>query len=162
MGEIKSIRPVTGAEKNEKCFQGNELLFALNAAKNCSYELLSEFLFPLLVFCRYFLLVVIKSLLTKLSWPGDGEKTFRYSSQATACLPHTVETSHCSFLSLNAKQESCKYQFLVFGLTRPGIEPESTVSVADALSTRPLIGFAYQYLLFGPISSLIKIYCHLV
>ena len=30
--------------------------------------------------------------------------------------------------------------FLVFGLTRLGIKPESTISVADALSTRPLIG----------------------
>ena len=30
--------------------------------------------------------------------------------------------------------------FLVFGLNRPGIEPRSTVSVADALWTRPLIG----------------------
>ena len=30
---------------------------------------------------------------------------------------------------------------LVFGLTRPEIEPESTVSAADALSTRPLIDF---------------------
>ena len=30
--------------------------------------------------------------------------------------------------------------FIVFGLTRPGIEPKSTVLVADALSTRPLIG----------------------
>ena len=28
---------------------------------------------------------------------------------------------------------------MVFGLTRPEIEPESTFSVADALSTRPLI-----------------------
>ena len=27
--------------------------------------------------------------------------------------------------------------FLIFGLTRPGIEPEFTVSVAEALSTRP-------------------------
>ena len=30
--------------------------------------------------------------------------------------------------------------FIVFRLTRPGIETESTVSVADALFTRPLIG----------------------
>ena len=30
--------------------------------------------------------------------------------------------------------------FIVFGLTRPGIELESTASVADTLSTRPLIG----------------------
>ena len=30
--------------------------------------------------------------------------------------------------------------FIVFGLTRPGIEPKSIVSEADALSTRPLTG----------------------
>ena len=30
--------------------------------------------------------------------------------------------------------------FFAFGLTRPGIEPESTALVADALSTQPLIG----------------------
>ena len=28
---------------------------------------------------------------------------------------------------------------MVFGLARPGIEPDSTVSVADALSTRLLV-----------------------
>ena len=32
--------------------------------------------------------------------------------------------------------------FVVFGLTGRGIEPESTVSVADALSTRRLIGYS--------------------
>ena len=31
--------------------------------------------------------------------------------------------------------------FIVIGLTQPGSEPWSTVLVADALSTRPLIGF---------------------
>ena len=30
--------------------------------------------------------------------------------------------------------------FIVIGLAEPGIEPESTPPVADALSTRPLIG----------------------
>ena len=30
--------------------------------------------------------------------------------------------------------------FIVYGLTRLEIEPESTASVADALLTRPLIG----------------------
>ena len=30
--------------------------------------------------------------------------------------------------------------FIVSGLTRPGVEPEPTVYVADTLSTRPLIG----------------------
>ena len=33
--------------------------------------------------------------------------------------------------------------FVVFGLTRSGIELESTVSVADAQSTQPLIGFVF-------------------
>ena len=32
-------------------------------------------------------------------------------------------------LMQNVKQESCEYQLLVFVLTQPGIEPESTVSV---------------------------------
>ena len=41
---------------------------------------------------------------------------------------------------LNIKHGSCEYQFLVFDLTRRGIEPESTVWLADALSTRPPIG----------------------
>ena len=36
--------------------------------------------------------------------------------------------------------------FVVFGLTRPGIEPESTASVADAISTRPLIVLVYVQL----------------
>ena len=30
--------------------------------------------------------------------------------------------------------------FIVFCLAQPGIEPESSASVADPLSTRPLIG----------------------
>ena len=40
---------------------------------------------------------------------------------------------------LNVKQRSCEYQFLVFGLIRPRIEPKSTVSVANVLSTQPLL-----------------------
>ena len=43
---------------------------------------------------------------------------------------------------LNVKQGSCEYLvFIVFGLTRLGIEPESTTSVADAISTWPLISY---------------------
>ena len=44
---------------------------------------------------------------------------------------------------LNVKQESCKYRLimvLIFGLTCPGIELNSTVLVADAPSAQPLIG----------------------
>ena len=41
---------------------------------------------------------------------------------------------------------SCEYQFfIVFDLTRRGIEPESTASVADILSTQPLIGKAMNH-----------------
>ena len=45
---------------------------------------------------------------------------------------------------LIAKHQAEKLQvpvFKVFGLTRLEIEPESTVSVADALSTQSLIGY---------------------
>ena len=38
------------------------------------------------------------------------------------------------------RQETVNIIFTVFGLTRLEIELRSTVSVADALSTRPLIG----------------------
>ena len=47
-----------------------------------------------------------------------------------------VEASHCPF-----KRKLLIPILVVFGLTRPGIEPVSTVSVADALSTPPRIGF---------------------
>ena len=33
-------------------------------------------------------------LFTKLHWPGDSEGSFRSSSQAATCLPHTAEASH--------------------------------------------------------------------
>ena len=43
---------------------------------------------------------------------GDGldqekRNEFLSLSQAAACLSHTVEASHCFFLMLNAKLESC-------------------------------------------------------
>ena len=34
-----------------------------------------------------------------------------------------MEASHCPFQLLNVKQEKREYQFLVFGLIWPGIEP---------------------------------------
>ena len=82
-------------------------------------------------------------LFTKLPWPGDSEVTFRSSSQAAACPPvyHTRWRLHT--VPLIAERQAGKLWipiFIVFGLTRPGIEPESAASVADALSTRPLIG----------------------
>ena len=47
---------------------------------------------------------------------------------------------HRPFYLLNVKQEWYEITiFRVFGGTRPGIEPTSTVLVADASSTQPLI-----------------------
>ena len=45
-------------------------------------------------------LLLIKSLFTKLPWPGDSEGTFRSSSQAATSIPHTVKASHYPFLLL--------------------------------------------------------------
>ena len=56
-----------------------------------------------------------------------------------SCLFLTVEASHCRFS--NAERQAGKILtplFIVFGLIRPAIKPCFTVSVADALFTRPL------------------------
>ena len=45
-----------------------------------------------------------------------------------------------SLLVAKVKQKCCEYQFEVFGLTRPGTESTSNVSVADYLSARPADG----------------------
>ena len=79
-------------------------------------------------------------LFTKLPWPGG---TFRSLSQAATCPPvyHTRQGLHT--VPFNAECQAGKLWipiFIVFGLTQLGIEPESTASVADTLSTRPLIG----------------------
>ena len=42
-----------------------------------------------------------------------GLSIFESSSHLSFCLPHTVEASHCQFLLLNAKQESCEYQIFI-------------------------------------------------
>ena len=82
-----------------------------------------------------------------MPWPGDSEGTFRSSSQAATCpsVYHTRWRLHT--VPLIAERQAgklCIPIFIVFGLTRPGIEPVSTASVADALSTRPLIS-SIQY-----------------
>ena len=53
-----------------------------------------------------FVIIMITSLFTKLPWPGDSEGTFRSSSQTAICthVYHSVEASHCPFLSLNVWQ----------------------------------------------------------
>ena len=95
--------------------------------------------------CGPFLLSIVITFYspTKLAWPGDSEGTFRSSSQAATCpsVYHTRWRLHT--VPLIAERQAGKLWipiFIVFGLTRPEIKPVSTASVADALSTRPLIG----------------------
>ena len=84
-------------------------------------------------------------LFTKLLWPGDiSEETFRFSNQAAtySSVFHTQWKLH--IVSLITERQAGKLRisiFIVSGLTRLGIEPEHTVSVADILSTRTLIGY---------------------
>ena len=92
-------------------------------------------------------------LSTKLPWPGDSEGTFRSSSQAATCPPvyHTRWRLHT--VPLIAERQAGKLWipiFVVFSLTRPGIEPKSTALVADALSTGPLIGNLESKLTWKP------------
>ena len=59
----------------------------------------------------------------------ENERFLYFNLYAT----HLYTTHYCFTQSLSV--------FLAFGLTRAGIEPWFTVSAADALSTRSLIGF---------------------
>ena len=81
-------------------------------------------------------------LFTKFPRSGDSEGTFWCLSQAATFLPvyHTQWRLHT--VPLIAERQAGKLRIfipIVFGLTLPGIKPKSTVSVPDALSTRPLI-----------------------
>ena len=64
--------------------------------------------------------------------------------------PDHMSTTHSGGFTLSlliAERQAgklCIPMFMVVGLTRPGIESVSSVAVADALSTRPLIGFTYM------------------
>ena len=98
------------------------------------------------------LILIVINFIHQVPWPGDNEEIFRTLSQAATSSPvyHTRQRLHA--VPLIAESQAGELQisiFIVFGLTRPGIEPESTASVADALSTQPLIGklrscFAHQ------------------
>ena len=97
-------------------------------------------------YCTRILIVVIPSLFSQFSLPGDCEGTFRFSSQAvsypvSSCPPRKV-VDNCSGLLQNAKQGSCEYQYISsLVCSRPEIKPKSIVEMADALSTRLLIIF---------------------
>ena len=73
-------------------------------------------------------------LLAYLLWPGDSEGTFRSSSQAATCPPVYHTRRRLLTVPLIAERQAGKLwmpSFIIFGLPRHGIEPKSTVSVAD-------------------------------
>ena len=73
-----------------------------------------------------------------MPWPGDCEGTFRSLSQDVACPPVYQTRQRLHSVPLTAERQAGKLSmpiFVVFGLIQLGIEPESTASVADALST---------------------------
>ena len=99
-------------------------------------------------------------LFNKLPWPGDCKGTSRFSSQAATSPPvyHTRWRLHT--VPVIAERQAGKLwilNFAVFGLIRPEMEPGSTASEADALSTRPLnvffffgdFCFVMKYLVLG-------------
>ena len=54
-----------------------------------------------------------------------------------------VKASHCPFLLLNVKRERCYWVFYSFWIDSNQNRIQFTVSAANALSTRPLIGLNY-------------------
>ena len=79
-------------------------------------------------------------LFTKLPWLGDNEVAFWSFQSSCSSVNRTRRRLHPA--PLIAERQAGKLWipiFIIFGLTLPGIEPQSTASVADALSTRPLI-----------------------
>ena len=71
-------------------------------------------------------------------------KIFESNCHQPTCLPRTGEDSHCLFIAEQARKRWILI-FIVFDLTRPGIEHGSTASVADTPSTRPLLCSVFDY-----------------
>ena len=72
---------------------------------------------------------------------------FESSYHLPTCLPHMVEASHCFLIAERQAGKLWIPIFIDFDFTRPGIEPESIVSIADALCTRPLIDALVRFIL---------------
>ena len=76
------------------------------------------------------------NLFIKLSLPGNSEGSFRSSSQAFICPPVYHTRWRLRTVSFFAERQARKLWipiFIIFGLTRSGIEPESTISIADTI-----------------------------
>ena len=87
--------------------------------------------------------------------------------------PAHLSTTHGEKFTLSlfiAELQAGKLQiqnFIVFGLTRRGIEPESSVSVTDALCTLLLIGYLTnpiqpQFWLIGVLYSVMLLICYVI
>ena len=76
--------------------------------------------------CTLYILVLsiapLYTIIFSAGLPGDSEGTFWSSRPATSCQ---MENSHCCVVQMLI--------FIVISLTRQGIEPAFTVSVAGAL-----------------------------
>ena len=83
---------------------------------------------------------VIISLFINLPWPGDSERSCQFSHQVATCLPVYLTRWRLHTVPFHAEHHK-KALLKVFGLIRSGIEPESTILVTGALSTRLLIFF---------------------
>ena len=79
-------------------------------------------------------------LFSKLPYQETAKGSFGFSQGAT-CLPHMVQASHCPFNYWTSSKDAVNNFYNNLGLTQSGIEPKSTVSAADTLSTWPWISY---------------------
>ena len=136
--------PIPNLEANERFLFGKSQVliwshqnYELWENVSCSLQLLTSILDVTALHCN-----CNHTLFTKLPWARRQRRdlsVFESSFHLPTCQPHTEEASRCPFNCWTPSWEAVKTNFIVFGLTKSGIEPESTVSVADALSTRSLI-----------------------
>ena len=80
--------------------------------------------------------IKITTSFTKVSWPGDNERTFGSCSQAATCWfrpVHMMEASQCLFNIKCQAENRWIPIFIVLGLIRLRIEPHSTISFAGPL-----------------------------
>ena len=90
----------------------------------------------------------MRSLFTKLSYQGTAKGLFGLQGKLRATgapVYHMWLRVHTiPFIAELQAKKAVNINLYIFGLGHPGIKSKYTVSVADALSTRPLIGYNLQ------------------
>ena len=84
-------------------------------------------------------LIVITIYSPKLPWAGDSKETFRFSTKTATYPPvyyKRLRLHTDPLIAYCQAEKLCTLVFIIFDLTKPGIKPESTVSLADALFTQ--------------------------